>query len=317
MTPDSIASFLQAFFDTAFIFCAGIPFLALLLLLLLLRFRIDHPACPACVHDVKGLAVPRCPECGTDLAPGVLRKGATRPRPRAMVGNIVVLLALLFGLLSLVNINLYWTTVLRAIGVHYTYNEKEFEGRVPMAGFDGALEFELEYTAAESALFKEKVHEVGRAEFRLIEGTDVVASWSGSGQVVHEKGVDGLLLDLSELMASLHAQIEHSDGSSFNAILDNAHDARQLEQAIASFAGPSQTRSSHGWPKQDGSELFSGAISVSVSSSSGNARGLWIWWVPPYLFIGVLFAVMLVIGLRLASRRQHLMPFASVGGSSR
>ncbi len=44
--------------------------------------RVVDARCPACMHRVAMLPEPTCPECGQDLAPGVVPADAWPPRMR-------------------------------------------------------------------------------------------------------------------------------------------------------------------------------------------------------------------------------------------
>ena len=266
------------------------------------KLQVKEAACPKCVHKVRGLVDPRCPECGTDLGAGVLAPRGIRPRPRRWLGFGALLVSLPAAGLAVLIMSMLWSSFLQAVGL--IYMQTEFTRTVTVQ-----VDSSHQMTVESSSDFVERAGSTATGEVKVVLDSSGVplASWKGTGPVLGPP-VNGVRIDGGLVIDSLQSQIHPDHESPFATILNDPLDSELLGKVIVSYAAPTKGVSEY-VIDFSGKKMFEGGVANSSEGRSGLVLPDPIWFLPMYVVPLVFLLAFLLLGLRILFRRRTLEPF--------
>lgn len=274
------------------------------------KLRVPCESCPRCAHAVVGLTDPRCPECGEDLAEGVVGTGGLRPAARHRIAIVAVTLGVVCGGLLLGIFGDRWNQVLNAAGLmdqRIDIRRETTLGVAPqpqiMVGTD--VDF----------LRSEVDTSTGEVIVVVRDGGRDVAAWRGRGPIRIQAGaLPKIEIDPVAVLDELRSQLSTTSDSEAAAIVRDESIGPILAAAIASYATYEGSPSGH-VVRPDGRKIFQG-IGVSQTGARQSVRPSLIWYAPIYVVPATIFALCLWTALRVLIRNHRLRSFQPAGRSA-
>ncbi|MDG2030462.1 MAG: hypothetical protein P8J45_05595 [Phycisphaerales bacterium] len=274
--------------------------------------RVSTRRCPNCNHDVSMTARPRCLECGKDLSDGVVRAGGLRRSTTRWLALTWVIFGLLVGLFGMQMMRVVWPRFLATAGI-LQLEDLEVETISVVLNPAGPR--------IDINCIKPVDRDDGREISVYVVPTNQLittfilpsAEWKGPAEADDDPDsmIPGYRFDMQAMIESLRSQSSGAKETTLSLILADPEDTAQLEKAIRHFTGPRMAASSTGWPRQDGTELFTGTISHRAGIDVRVLTSNW-WWVPAYVAVGLIMVLYILIGLYTLRFRRTLVPWQPV-----
>ena len=268
------------------------------------RLGVGSEACPHCAHEVRGLADPRCPECGQRLENGVVRQGDLRPRTRNRLAVLAIVLGGVLGglLLHAVDRRSYDIWSMTGLADERIDMVREtVTGQPPQPQL--LVRTDVDFRLSEHA------ESTGEVEVVLREGDRDLAAWRGVGPVLIEDGASPRIgIDAVTAIEELRASLPVDADARMAAILHDDANTAALAAAIASYAIYEGTVSGR-VVDAGGRKIFDGSIQTTTSGvvTTEPPSALWhaVWWSLPVgiflLYLGLVFSLL--------RQRWRLQPF--------
>ena len=182
------------------------------------RLGLKGDACPHCAQEVRGLADPRCPECGARLEQGVMGRGHLRPWVRNRVAVLAIVLGGVSGgfLLDALDRRSYdlWTMTGLA-DQRIDLVREVVAGQPPQPQI--LVRTDVDFWLSEHA------ESTGEVEVVLREGDRDLAAWRGVGPVrIKDDASPGIGIDAVVVIANINDEVQTVLGESLYESLRSA-----------------------------------------------------------------------------------------------